>query len=74
MNVYSNMLLESFISHFEGLLGIPFDQICIKVADDTQIRRVEKLTVDAKTGNKTTLNDVKIQENSAILVEVNLVV
>lgn len=64
------MYLEDLINSIEQITTIPANLVSLKVVDDTAIRRIDRQTKNADNPNiKNTLNDVKLVDNSALLVE-----
>lgn len=70
VKVYNNILLEEFIRKVEEMTSIPAPQVSLKVVDDTMIRRIDRQIWNIDDPNvKNTLRDLKIVDNTAILVE-----
>lgn len=68
--MYNNVFLEDLIKTIESITTIPANLISLKVVDDTSIRRIDRQTRNIDNPNiKNTLKDVKLVDNSALLVE-----
>ena len=64
------MLLEELMYKIESMTTIPFKEISLKVVEETMIRRIDRQIFNRDNPTiKNTLKDLKIIENSAILVE-----
>jgi hypothetical protein len=70
LKVYNNINLEELIQLIAFRVNLEPQKISIKVVEDTVIRRVDRLKYNKDIPNvKNTLRDLKIVENSALLVE-----
>ncbi len=70
MSVYNNLMLEEFIGKVEQMTSIPANLVSLKVVDDTMIRRIDRQIWNIDDPNvKNRLKDLKIVDNTAILVE-----
>ena len=68
--VYNNLSLDELLHRISEMTYIEYKQISLKVIEDTVIRRIDRKVhnVDNPT-IKTTLRELKIVDNSALLVE-----
>lgn len=70
MQVYNNLTIEELLYKIEAMTTIPFKQISLKVVEDTVIRRIDRQIKNVYNPNvKNTLKDVKVVDNTSILVE-----
>jgi len=70
IKTYNNLTLEDLIQRISVLTQIEAKQLMVKVVEDTVIRRVDRKTLNQDNPNvKNTLKDLKIIDNSALLVE-----
>ncbi|CDW84271.1 ubiquitin carboxyl-terminal hydrolase 40 [Stylonychia lemnae] len=68
--LYNNTTIADFLNIVESTTSIPVAQICLKVVEDTVIRRIDRQLKNADNPNiLNTLRDLKIVDNAAILVE-----
>lgn len=65
------MLLEDLLKKISDITTIPLNQISLKVVEESLIRRIDKQINNADNPTKkNTLKDVKLIDNTALLVEV----
>ena len=65
------MELEEFLNKLQDITGIPAKSQCLKVVEENLIRRVDRQIYNKENPTvKNTLKDLKIMDNSAILLEV----
>jgi hypothetical protein len=70
IKTYNNLTLEDLIHRISALTQIEAKQLTVKVVEDTVIRRVDRKTLNQDNPNiKNTLKDLKIIDNSALLVD-----
>lgn len=70
LKLYSNELLEDFLSRLESLTSIPKNSLMLKIAEDTMIRRIDRQTRSADNPSiLNTLRDVKVGDGTVILIE-----
>jgi hypothetical protein len=70
LKVYNNINLEELIQLIAFRINLEPQKISVKVVEDTVIRRVDRLKFNKENPNvKNTLRDLKIVENSALLIE-----
>jgi hypothetical protein len=70
LRVYNNLVLEDFINRVGELTQIEAKQLSVKVVEDTVIRRIDRKTLNQDNPTiKNTLKDLKIVDNSALLIE-----
>lgn len=70
INTYNNLTLEDLIHRISTLTQIEAKQLMVKVVEDTVIRRIDRKTLNQDNPNiKNTLKDLKIIDNSALLVD-----
>ena len=70
IKTYNNLTLEDLIQRISALTQIEAKQLMVKVVEDTVIRRVDRKTLNPDNPNvKSTLKDLKIIDNSALLVD-----
>jgi len=70
VRVYNNLCLGDLIDKIGEITQIEAKQLSVKVVEDTIIRRVDRKIVNQDNPTiKNTLKDLKIIDNSALLVE-----
>jgi hypothetical protein len=70
VKVYNNLHLDDLISQISILAQLEAKTLMIKIVEDTMIRRIDRKVFNSDNPNlKNTLKDLKILDNSALLVE-----
>lgn len=70
LQVYNNLLMEDLLLQIGGLTEQESKAISVKVVEDTVIRRVDRQILNKDNPTiKNKLSDLKIVDNSALLVE-----
>jgi len=70
VKVYNNLPLDDLIQHISLITQVEGKTLMIKVVEDTMIRRIDRKVFNSDNPNlKNTLKDLKIVDNSALLVE-----
>jgi hypothetical protein len=70
VKVYNNLPLEDLIHHISLLTQLEAKTLMIKVVEDTMIRRIDRKLLNADNPNlKNTCKDLKLIDNTALLVE-----
>jgi hypothetical protein len=70
IKVYNNLPLDDLIHLISLITQVEGKTLMIKVVEDTMIRRIDRKVFNSDNPNlKNTLKDLKILDNSALLVE-----
>lgn len=70
VKVYNNSPLDDLIQRISLMTELEAKQLMIKIVEDTMIRRIDRKVYNQDNPNiKNTLKDLKIIDNSALLVE-----
>jgi hypothetical protein len=70
VKVYNNLPLDDLILQISILAQLEAKTLMIKIVEDTMIRRIDRKVFNSDNPNlKNTLKDLKILDNSALLVE-----
>ena len=70
VQVYNSMPMDAFLALLSVKIGREISTVTVKVVEDTLIRRIDKRVMNIDNPNiKNTLRDLKIVDNSALLIE-----
>ncbi len=70
LKLYDNCFMDDFLAHIASITHKDVKTISVKVVEDTVIRRIDRKVYNQDNPNlKNRIKDLKIVDNSAILVE-----